>query len=192
MVRSLTRSIGLSLLCIIGSAAHATEPAPAHVNDQAQATALQSAHDFVQGFYDWYAAEVKKNNGNWAVDSALKNKRWPLSETIVSALTADREAQDKVPDYIVGIDFDPFLDAQDDCTPYAAGKVTETKGRYQVEVFDSRITCHDPYPELPSVIAVVEKRKGAWIFVNFIYPEAKTDLLSNLQALKEDREEHPH
>jgi len=184
------RYIGLSVLCLASFATQAAEPTSTHPAVQAQVTTLQSAHDFVQGFYEWYVQKAQQQAQGWPVNDALQNKRWPLSEQIVSALKADRAAQDKVPDEIVGIDFDPFLAAQDTCFPYKTGKVTQAGTRYRVEVFDSN--CTSPHPELATVIAEVEQRHGTWMFVNFIYPDTKDDLLSVLKGLKEEREKHPN
>lgn len=125
------------------------------------------------------------------MDSALKNKNWPMSEEIVTALNADAEAQAKSPDEIVGMDMDPFLAAQDTCFPYKARKVTKTGARYEVEVFG--LGCSSPHPELPTVIAVIEDRKGTLTFVNFIYPDLdQTNLLSTLKALKDERDKDPN
>ena len=177
-------ALSLGLLCT-ASGAQAAEPIPT------QDTQAQSAKVFVQGFYDWYTGEMQKNEEG-PVPDPLKSKRWPFSTAIVAALRADEEAQAKSPDDVVGIDFDPYLNAQDTCFPYKTGKVTANGNQYRVEVFDSN--CSDPHPEIPTVIAVVEKSGASWRFVNFIYPgepgQADSDLLSTLKALKEERE-HP-
>lgn len=185
MARCLIGSIVLSLLCGSVVAVQAAETAPAQAIAQPQSALERSAQAFVQGFYSWYVEKVDKAN-HWLVYDALENKRWPMSDTIVAALKADGEAQDKSPDEIVGIDFDPFLDAQDTCFPYKAGKVTRAGNKYQVEVFDSN--CSGPHPELPQVVAELEQHDGSWVFVNFIYPKVNDDLLSTLKGLKEERE----
>lgn len=182
-------SIALSLLCITAFSAQAAGPALNQIDMQAKS--LQSAHDFVQGFYDWYVQLIQKNNDGWHKGDALNNKKWPMSEEIVSALNADMDAQEKSPNEIVGIDFDPFLAAQDTCFPYKAGKVTQKGSRYEVEVFGSH--CSDPHPEWPTVIAEIEKRGESWTFVNFIYPgDSETDLLKELQDLKKERDSNPN
>ncbi|HEY1774239.1 MAG TPA: hypothetical protein VGH91_13710 [Gammaproteobacteria bacterium] len=172
----------ISGLLYAASAARAAAPAP--VQD-AQA---RSAQAFVQGFYDWYAWEAQKQDEG-PIGAALKSKRWPSSAAIVSALKADEEAQAKSPDEVVGIDFDPYLNAQDSCFPYKAGKVTASGGQYRVEVFDSN--CSDPHPEQPTVIAVLEKDGASWRFTNFIYPgepgQADSDLLATLKQLQQER-----
>lgn len=181
----------LSTECL-AFAAQAAAPAAAPAHGTAQDVQAQSAQVFVQGFYDWYTGAVQKDD-NHADDEALAGKRWPMGAAIVAALKADEDAQAKSPDDIVGIDFDPYLNAQDTCFPYKTGKVTQAGGLYRVEVFDSN--CDDPHPERPTVIAVVQRRGASWEFVNFIYPgdagQAGSDLLSVLKALKDDREKNP-
>lgn len=183
----LLRSIGLSILCMTAIASQAAGPAAGQTATQPKATESQSAHDFVQGFYDWYGFGVDKNDHSM-VDAALASKRWPMSDAIVAALKADEAAQEEVPDEIVGIDFDPFTASQDDCSPYKAGQVTKTGNQYQVEIFDNNDLCKDPHPELPYIVTVLEKHGGSWVFVNFLYPREKDDLLSTLKGLKEERE----
>lgn len=185
-----TISSVLSAACL-SFAAQAAGPATASHRGPALVPRTESAEEFVQGFYDWYTGELQ-NEDNQAPDDALKSKRWPMSAAIVTALKADEDAQAKSPDDVVGIDFDPYLNAQDTCFPYKTGKVTEAGGFYRVPVFDSN--CDDPHPERPTVIAVVQKHGASWEFVNFVYPgyagDADSDLLSVLKALKESRE-HP-
>ena len=179
--------IAFSLLCM-SAVAYAAAPAQATAPAKAP-----SAQAFVQGFYDWYTGQMQKDENGDVMGAALKSKRWPMSAAIVTALEEDMAAQAKSPDDIVGIDFDPFLNAQDTCFPYKADKVTVANGRYRVEVFDSN--CSDPHPEIPTVIAELEQQKGSWVFVNFIYPgqpgQADSDLLSALKALKDERD-HPN
>jgi hypothetical protein len=178
-------TFSLGLLCATGLA-RAAGPAPA------QDTQAQSAKTFVQGFYDWYTGEMQKNEEGPVADP-LKSKRWPFSAAIVTALRADQEAQAKTPGDVVGIDFDPYLNAQDTCFPYKAGKVTASGSQYRVELFDSN--CSSSHPEIPTVIAVVERDGASWRFVNFLYPgepgKADSDLLSVLKQLAKEREEYP-
>jgi hypothetical protein len=175
----------LGLLCTLPTA-QAAGPATG------QATEAQSAKTFVQSFYDWYTGEMQKNKEG-PIEDPLKNTRWPFSPTIVTALRADEAAQAKSPGDVVGIDFDPFLNAQDTCFPYKAGKVSASGNQYRVEMFDS--SCSESHPELPTVIAVVEKSGAAWRFVNFIYPgepgQADSELLSTLKQLAKEREKYP-
>lgn len=91
------------LLCALLSVADpglAAAPATAP-GDAAQAGA------FVQSFYDWYVkAEIDS-------DAALKKKPAYFSPELTKALKADAVAAAKSPGDIVGLDFDPFLNAQD-------------------------------------------------------------------------------
>ena len=146
-----------------------------------------SAKKFVQDFYTWYLQE-EKTDRNISLDAfAIKTKPLWFSQEIIEGLDEDEAAAAKSPDEIVGLDFDPFLNAQDVCEPYRPGKVTAAGSTYQVEIFG---TCPEPHSKQPDVIAVVEKRNGAWVFVDFIYP-SNGDLFSVLQELKKERENLP-
>lgn len=188
--RFLARSIVLGLLC---TAAYGAEPSAVKPKAPKQNTQAQAAQAFVQGFYDWYVETSKRSHDQWPMDAALKSRRWPMSEAIIAGLKADEAAAAKDPDEVVGIDFDPFLNAQDECFPYKAGQATQNGDRFEVQVFDSKTACPgDPNPQLPTVIVQVEPHKGSWIFTDFIYPgPPQQDLLGVLKALKEERDKSP-
>lgn len=183
-MRSQVIAISLLWVSVIALATPTAASAPA------KDAKTPSAQVFVQGFYDWYVGQAKQSNPN-LIDAALAGKRWPMSEAIQTALKADEVAQAKTPDDIVGIDFDPFLAAQDECWPYKTGKVTEMAGKTHVEVFGH---CGKMHPDLPDVIAELEQHDGKWVFVNFIYPgdpgQPDGDLLKTLKELQDERD-HP-
>lgn len=143
-----------------------------------------SAQAFVQDFYTWYLKEEKQEHDMDLSDFAVKTKPQLFSAAIIQGLKEDAAAQAKVPDEVVGLDFDPFLNAQDICEPYTTGKVTQSGTTYKVEVFDH---CSDSKPGKPAVIAAVEKQGRAWVFVDFYYP-GYGDLFSVLRSLKQERE----
>lgn len=143
-----------------------------------------AAKRFVQDFYTWYLQEEKKDHDVALDDFAIKTKPKWFSAAIIQGLEEDEAAQAKSPDEVVGLDSDPFLNSQETCEPYKAGKVTAAGSGYRVEVFGQ---CPGANSKQADVIAVVEKHDGAWVFVNFIYP-GNGDLLSVLQALKKERE----
>jgi hypothetical protein len=103
---------------------------------QNQTATPDSARDFVQQFYRWYVpvALSKHQESSW--DVALRDKKMDFSPELAQALQRDSDAQAKVKDDIVGLDFDPFLNTQDPCQRFELGKVTQVKTAYRVEVFD--------------------------------------------------------
>jgi hypothetical protein len=171
------------LFLIVGLAA-ATLLTPLGATAGDQPSEPQSAQKFVQDFYTWYLQEEKQEHNEDLSDFALKAKPHWFSPTIVQGLKEDAAAAAKTPDEVVGLDFDPFLNAQDVCEPYRTGKVTVVGATYRVEVFGS---CPEANSKQPDVIAAVERRDGSWVFVDFIYP-GNGDLFSELQALKKERE----
>lgn len=144
----------------------------------------QAAQAFVQDFYTWYLQEAKKDHDMDLSDFAIKARPGSFSAAMLKGLKEDEAAQAKTPDEVVGLDFDPFLNAQDICEPYKTGQVTPAGTTFKVEIFGA---CPEPNSKQPDVIAVVEKQKGAWVFVNFAYP-GNGDLFSVLAELKKERE----
>ena len=145
-----------------------------------------SARGFVQAFYDWYVKDGANS------DAALEKKLAYFSPQLTEALKADEAAAAKTPDEVVGLDFDPFLNAQDICSPYKVGKVKQAGDAYEVEVLDS---CPEK-PGQPAVLVRLVKYGASWMFVDFIYPardsQPQQDLFSVLKALKQEREHPAH
>ncbi len=160
--------------------------APAGLAADALGATAASAQAFTQKFYDWYVKQDGQDHNESAEEIALKTKPQFFDAGLMQALKEDLAASAKSPDDVVGLDFDPFMNTQEDCGPYKTGKVTQDGDTYRVEVFGR---CAPEKPGQPDVIAALKQVKGGWIFVNFFYP-GNGDLLSVLQSLKKERE-HP-
>jgi len=178
------RHLAVAGLCLVVSAL----AAPACLGADGRASGAPSAQVFVQKFYDWYLQRSKREGTVDPLEAALKEKPELFDASLTKALKEDLAASAKSPDEIVGLDFDPILDAQDTCGPYTTGKVSRDGDSYRVEVFGHG--CSDEKPGQPDVIAVIKRKQGAWMFVNFVYPPMDSDLLTTLEALKKERE-HP-
>ena len=149
----------------------------------AQVEKSQSAVDFVQGFYAWYAPFAQGEHKGPAFESAIKRNAAIFSEELRRALMSDAAAQSKVSGWIVGVDFDPFLNSQDPANGYQIGKVNK-KGSHQL--FHLHAVTESRKQPKPTVVAEVEKQSGNWVFVNFHYPDGG-DLLSTLKNLSASR-----
>jgi hypothetical protein len=147
-----------------------------------------SCRKFVQEFYDWYVQQIKKaesGNGAGGFDLTLKYKKASLSDELFRQLKADSDAEAKAKGDLVGLDFDPFLNAQDVGERYTAEKVIPQGGRYRVEVY---ALWDGKKNEKPDVVPELMMKDGQWIFVNFIYGEgADENLLSVLKSLADER-----
>lgn len=148
--------------------------------------AKKSCRHFVQEFYNYYVP-ITGDKPPSARD-ALEKRKSDFSEDLYKQLKADFDAQDKVTDEIVGLDFDPFLNAQDFAEKYVAGEVTERAGRFFVDVHSMS---EGKKSAKPQVVPELIRRKGKWVFLNFHYgktsiPENE-NLLSILRVLKNDR-----
>ena len=144
--------------------------------------ALASATRFVEGFYAWYVPAAQ--NG-WGLQVATLDSARLFAPALLAALRADGEAQAANPDEVVGLDGDPFLDAQDFCEEYHAGAAHRKGGAILVDVHG---TCTHHADGQADVIAEVGGRDGALAFVNFRYPGRGSDLIKDLDLLRRERE----
>jgi Protein of unknown function (DUF3828) len=156
-------------------------------------TPSQACAEFVGQFYSWYIAKeaelVKANSRKSALDVSLSDKKSSFSPALVKALKEDFAAAKKSPGEIVGLDFDPILNAQDVAERYLLGKVTVKDDHYRVEVFG---VWGGKKNKKPDVVPELVLEKGRWVFVNFYYVNAEhpvnANLLSVLEELKRQRQ----
>lgn len=175
----------LLILILSASSLMAQSPTPTASSD--------ACKRFVQQFYDWYLAKdnamMNSNNQESVFEVTLREKRSSFSSGLMKALEEDLAASKKSPDEIVGLDFDPFLNAQDTPERYVVGAVRTKDDHYLVEVFGFWNGRKNSKPDLIPELAL---ENGKWIFTNFHYEKsdipANENLVSVLQQLKKDRE----
>ena len=169
---------GLTLVVMMLGSAQGQESSQAHE---------KSCRAYVQGFYDWYVPLLKRPSGD---PTKLAVKRYRFSPDLVRQLREDWAASAKSPGDIVGLDFDPFIDAQD--LPegrFVAGKVTRKGSNYLVEV---SVLQRGKKTDDNVVVPELAFQDGQWSFVNFHYGDSG-DLLSTLKQLREERQQnHNH
>lgn len=142
-----------------------------------------SCRKFVTQFYAWYVAHSK--NGD-PLRTALRRWEPNFSSELIQRLKEDRMAAAKSRGEIVGLDFDPVLNSQDQPDKYVTGKVTRTGRLFQVDLFS---VDSGKRSDGPAVTPELRHERGHWVFTNFFYRiDGKTDdLLSILKQLKADR-----
>lgn len=153
----------------------------------------EDCSQFVQRFYDWYLARenalTKENSQKSADDVALSEKESVFSSELVRALREDSAASKKSPGEVVGLDFDPFLNAQDVPERYMVGKARRKSDHWLVEVFG---LWNGKKNSTPDVVPELVLKNGQWVFVNFHYPDSKIpineNLVSVLKELKKERD----
>ena len=138
---------------------------------------------FVKKFYDWYVPIALKPLKEDSSNVAIAKRGALFDPPLLKALKADAEAQAKTPDDLVGLDFDPFLAAQDPDDKYIVGGVTEKDGLYLVDVYGVRTGKRGAKP---SVVAALKPTKDTFVFTNFLYG-ADGDLVAVLKQLADDR-----
>ena len=159
----------------------------------AAASASEACGQFVQQFYDWYLAREKALMSDESQESAfeatLSEKASSFSPGLVQALKDDLAASKKSSDEIVGLDFDPFLNAQDAPERYVVGEVRPKGDHYYVDVFG---VWEGKKNSKPDVVPELALKDGKWVFTNFHYGQTdipvNENLMSILQQLKKDRE----
>src|SRR5438552_6849099 len=127
----------------------------------------KQATDFVRKFYDWYVPIALKPLKEDSSNVAIARRGALFDPPMLKALKADVEAARNSPGDIVGLDFDPFLNAQDPDDKYVVGGVTETDGLYRVDIYGIRKG--KKREAKPNVIAEVKPAKNSFVFTNFLY-----------------------
>lgn len=140
----------------------------------------------MQSFYDWYTPMAHKHSKTPSWILALDKRGADFDPGLSRALREDAEAQRAVSDDIVGLDFDPFLNAQDLGDKYAVGTATEKDGVFLVSVHGVQ---KGKKAAKPDVVAELKASKGSFVFTNFRYG-ADGDLVAILKQLADERA-HP-
>jgi hypothetical protein len=143
----------------------------------------KQAKAFTQKFYDWYVPLAFKTTKEPSSDVAIAKRPGLFDAPLLKALKADAEASRNSPGDIVGLDWDPFLYAQDPDHKYVAGDVAEEGGLYHVSVYGVQKGKRE---KDPSVVAELKPAKDGFVFTNFLYG-TDGDLLGMLKQLADDR-----
>lgn len=153
----------------------------------------KSCREFVQGFYDGYFDQLNRvsnaTNAPSTVDGILERKPMILTPQLARLLREDAQAAVRNKGEIVGLDFDPFINAQDWEGKYLVQGVTISGQNCRASVWgtDSGAKREIVDPELNFI-------NGQWVFVNFHYPgnanPRDENLIDMLMALLNDRA-HP-
>lgn len=154
----------------------------------------KSCQEVVRGFYDWYFdrlnSEAKGQSNGSALDDLLRLKPELLTAKLRQMLREDRDSASKNAGEIVGLDFDPYINAQDWEGKYFVESATVQGSNCRASVWGT-----DAGKKREIVDPELESDKGKWVFVNFHYPgepDARNEnLIAVLEGLREDRK-HPH
>lgn len=132
---------------------------------------------FVSRFIADYFAVTEEPTPADSVRRAAINAR--LLPALRRALAADRAAQMDAEGVIVGLDFDPFLAAQDPCDTYAPREAAMVDGRVHVAVY---CTSGWGHPLMPEAIYVLERQGTRFLIADILYPGSGvlTDILEHL------------
>jgi len=142
---------------------------------------VQPAVQFVRSFYAWYVPLARQGTG---LSTALGDSASLFTPELVAALGEDARAQAMDTVDVVGLDGDPFLDAQDFCEAYDVTTGRIERAHVLVQVHG---VCSGERHAGADVVAEVAVAGTGWRFVNFRYPGRHADLLGDLARLAEMR-----
>lgn len=163
------------------------DPQNAAVRQQLSANAptpeQRDAMRWVERFLERYLGDEDQPEMKPEGWSPVQEIERDLTPKLAAALKADRDAAANSPDEIVGLDFDPFVNAQDFCAPYQARGAAPFQGRLDVVVYNG---CGWGHPFVPDMIYALERRGGRWVLADIRYPGGST-LLQVLAHYAEQR-----
>ena len=193
----------LFVLCVVSSCRDRSAVSPVQSRDLPAAVGQparvemdqeKSCREFVQGFYDWYFDRLNSENKGQsnvsALDDVLRLKPELLTARLRQMLKEDRDAASKNPGEIVGLDFDPYINAQDWDGKYSVQSATVKGSNCKASVWGM-----DENAKKEIVVPELELTGGKWVFANFHYPGQSDprdeNLIDLLTGLRDDRK-HPH
>jgi hypothetical protein len=149
-----------------------------------------SPKQFVQSFYDWYVITKDRQPDVRGTEAALKQKKQLFDATLYQKLLEDEQASAKSPGEIVGLDFDPFVNANGLIyKKYQAGSAVMKGAMYRVPIYgiDGAKKIAKPVLE-----ADVRKANASYVFTNFHFGKSdipqNENLVSVLNELHKQRE----
>ncbi len=147
--------------------------------------AQRAAMTYVEGFLRRYLGqfdESREHPDGWNPLTAIRDD---LSAELMAALQADREASVANDEEIVGLDFDPFINAQDVCEGFEARAAAARDTTMDVAVYN---TCDWGHPLVPDVIYVLQRRGDRWVIADLRYGGGQS-LLEILAYYAEQRKQ---
>ena len=125
----------------------------------------RSCREFVISFYNWYVTNVFTKPNGW-LGPVLRYRSSAFSPDLRRVLKEYAQGPIERQVEIDRLDFDPFLNAQDNPDSFEARSVTQKGDRYFVELYF--VWSGKPNAK-PKVIPELTLLNGRWQFANFNY-----------------------
>jgi hypothetical protein len=142
------------------------------------------ALDAARSFYLWYQAPVESAGASGSFQRAIEQRPATFGADLRAALEADLAASKADPDYIVGLDFDPFTASQDPCERYAPDSVTVLGATVRIAVVE-----HCSAATSRGVPLTIEMREedGAWRITDIEFADGYrlSEVLARLKASRD-------
>ncbi|SRR6266481_952664 len=165
----------LSLLCVLFFGGLATSYGQIDTLKDNKA----SCRAVVESFYNWYITKIFAGNEGW-ITPVLENHTFTFSTELREAITHYRDLHNGDGD-LVGLDFDPFLHAQDNADHYIFGPANQKGNRCLVDVYG---IWADKKAKKPDVIPELIWHDGQWVFADFRYDITGKSLLAVLRTFQ--------
>lgn len=179
----------LAAACLTAGLTACGEPPKTHetgstVAAAVPASALDSARQFAQAFYDWYVPLADRLPES-RYDSVLIARGSVFAPALLAALRDDLDAQRHAQDIVsVSGDYDPYLNTQDPCTRYEVRDGVPYRGGYALSLYG---LCAGDSASLAALVDV-ERSGSAWVVTNIRIPDQpQHDLVSQLRSIKAQR-----
>lgn len=146
----------------------------------AEASAAQheakSCLEAVKSFYDWYVPMTNTSRLD-GLSEAVRTRKADFTRSLFRSLNANVQAQARSK-LIVGLDFDPFLNAQYTFTHYESG-IPRFKNNNCFVAVALRV----PKAAKSTVEPELTLQDGRWVFANFHYGKSKWSEDENLLSI---------
>jgi hypothetical protein len=149
--------------------------------DKPETEEQRQCRSFVQQFYDWYVPKALNAEGVPASLRVLEQKKHLFSSELINRLYEDAKIRADAPSMIAGLDFDPFLSAQDPFPKYIVGEVTKNQNKCFAKIYGISNSTHKS--DIPDVIVELRVNDGEWAFQNFYYGGEIGSTSKNLLAI---------
>jgi hypothetical protein len=128
---------------------------------------LDSARRVVQRFYDWYVPRAANPRGRDMIMEAATRGPVSFDPELVRWLRIDSTARARSKDEVVGLDGDPYLNAQDPCNAYTAQTAARNGASVLVIVLGHGGCAKHSRGD---VVVELSSRDGHWVIREFLDP----------------------
>ncbi|MDR0787261.1 MAG: hypothetical protein LBG44_05290 [Gemmatimonadota bacterium] len=143
---------------------------------------ISQAREFIEQFYNWYP-EASLPNGPKMVTwgTIAQDPDGVFSPELSRMLLNDIANKKANSGYVVGLEFDPLLNAQDICDNYVVRNIAVVEDAFRGDIWAD---CgQETFGDHPLLTVEVIKHDQRYYFSNFYYPNRSVDLVTLLERI---------